>query len=144
MSMLFEYVWVSVSVKKSSDWNPGNVVDTSLGIQSMQDEFHYSSFQVTYHKSLLQILLGRIHLVIFLHRLCIYSDSWRMDSFSIWCKMACYIVESWVIYVRIFGCSVMITAALTILTPICARTSVWLLVAVRILEGVFEGILIIE
>ena len=37
-----------------------------------------------------------------------------------------------------FGVGVLITAILTTLTPFAADTSVWLLVALRVLEGLSE------
>lgn len=40
--------------------------------------------------------------------------------------------------VRLLGVSVMLTAALTLLTPLAARTSVYLLMATRVLEGVLQ------
>ena len=36
-----------------------------------------------------------------------------------------------------------LTAVFTMLTPLCARTNVYLLVAVRILEGLFEVMIFI-
>ena len=38
----------------------------------------------------------------------------------------------------IFGCGLLIAGILTLLTPLAARTHVGLLIAVRILIGVFE------
>ena len=38
----------------------------------------------------------------------------------------------------VFGVGVVMTAILTLFTPLAAYTSVWLLVAVRVLEGFFE------
>ena len=38
----------------------------------------------------------------------------------------------------VFGIGIVMTAVLTLLTPIAAYTSVWLLVAIRALEGFFE------
>jgi len=38
----------------------------------------------------------------------------------------------------VFGVGVLMTSVFTVLTPLAAYTSVWLLVAVRILEGFFE------
>lgn len=40
----------------------------------------------------------------------------------------------------LFGGGVFLTAILTLLTPVCARLSVYLLIAIRILEGFFEGV----
>ena len=37
-----------------------------------------------------------------------------------------------------FGVGVLMTSVFTLLTPLAADTSVWLLVVVRILEGFFE------
>ena len=37
-----------------------------------------------------------------------------------------------------FGIGIVMTAVLTLLTPIAAYTNVWLLVVVRALEGFFE------
>jgi len=39
----------------------------------------------------------------------------------------------------IFGCGIGVTAILTLLTPYAASLSIYALVAVRIIEGVFEG-----
>ncbi|GLH08998.1 Uncharacterized protein GBIM_14150 [Gryllus bimaculatus] len=41
---------------------------------------------------------------------------------------------------RLFGFGVGITAALTLLTPLLARISIYLFVAIRIIEGIFEGV----
>lgn len=41
----------------------------------------------------------------------------------------------------IFGFGIGATAILTLLTPIAAKSSFWLLMAVRIVEGVFEGVI---
>lgn len=38
----------------------------------------------------------------------------------------------------LFGGGVFLTAILTLLTPLCARWSEYLLIAVRVLEGLFE------
>ena len=38
----------------------------------------------------------------------------------------------------IFGIGIVMTSVLTLLTPIAADISVWCLVAVRVLEGLFE------
>ncbi|XP_052806068.1 vesicular glutamate transporter 1-like [Mya arenaria] len=40
----------------------------------------------------------------------------------------------------LFGGGVFLTALFTLITPLCARWSVYLLVAVRVLEGLFEGV----
>lgn len=40
----------------------------------------------------------------------------------------------------IFGLGIGATAILTLLTPLAAKGSFWLLLAVRIIEGVFEGV----
>ena len=40
----------------------------------------------------------------------------------------------------IFGVGIGMTAILTILTPLAAKTNFYVLVAVRIIEGVFEGV----
>lgn len=40
----------------------------------------------------------------------------------------------------VFGLGIGMTALLTLLTPIAAKTNVYLLVAVRVLEGFFEGV----
>lgn len=40
----------------------------------------------------------------------------------------------------VFGIGIVMTAVLTLLTPLAASVSVWLLVAVRSLEGFFEGV----
>lgn len=40
----------------------------------------------------------------------------------------------------LFGGGVFLTAILTLLTPLCVRWSVYLLVAIRVLEGLFEGV----
>ena len=37
-----------------------------------------------------------------------------------------------------------LTAVFTMLTPLCARTNVYLLVAVRILEGLFEVMIFVH
>ncbi|KAG8251340.1 hypothetical protein J6590_081977 [Homalodisca vitripennis] len=42
--------------------------------------------------------------------------------------------------VRLFGMGVLTTAALTLLTPLAAKIHVYLLVATRVLEGMFEGV----
>ncbi|XP_065191709.1 sialin-like [Sycon ciliatum] len=41
---------------------------------------------------------------------------------------------------KVFGFGVMITTVLTLLTPVAARAGVWWLVAVRIVEGIGEGV----
>ncbi|KAL4228698.1 hypothetical protein ACF0H5_011741 [Mactra antiquata] len=41
---------------------------------------------------------------------------------------------------HLFGCGIFVTAVFTLLTPLCAHVSVYLLVAVRVLEGLFEGV----
>ena len=38
----------------------------------------------------------------------------------------------------IYGIGIVMTAVLTLLTPVVAYISVWLLIAVRVLEGFFE------
>lgn len=38
----------------------------------------------------------------------------------------------------VFGVGIVMTSVFTLLTPLAADTSVWVLVAVRILEGFFE------
>ena len=38
----------------------------------------------------------------------------------------------------VFGVGVVVTSILTLFTPLAADTSVWLLVALRVLEGLFE------
>jgi len=38
----------------------------------------------------------------------------------------------------VFGVGIVVTSILTIFTPLAADTSVWLLVALRVLEGLFE------
>lgn len=40
----------------------------------------------------------------------------------------------------LFGLGIGCTAILTLLTPIAAKYSFWMLLAVRIIEGVFEGV----
>lgn len=40
----------------------------------------------------------------------------------------------------VFGVGIGMTALLTLVTPIAAKTNVYLLIAVRIIEGVFEGV----
>ncbi|XP_059615178.1 vesicular glutamate transporter 1-like [Phlebotomus argentipes] len=40
----------------------------------------------------------------------------------------------------VFGAGIGMTAILTLLTPVAATHSVWMLMAVRIIEGVFEGV----
>lgn len=40
----------------------------------------------------------------------------------------------------IFGAGIGATAILTLLTPLAAKSSIWMLVAIRIVEGVFEGV----
>ncbi|CAG9768368.1 unnamed protein product [Ceutorhynchus assimilis] len=40
----------------------------------------------------------------------------------------------------IFGSGVAVTAALTVITPVLAKTNVYLLLSVRIIEGIFEGV----
>ncbi|KAJ8316412.1 hypothetical protein KUTeg_006426 [Tegillarca granosa] len=40
----------------------------------------------------------------------------------------------------LFGGGILVTAVLTLITPLCARWNVYLLVALRILEGLFEGV----
>lgn len=40
----------------------------------------------------------------------------------------------------IFGIGIGATAILTLLTPLAAKTNVWILIIVRIIEGVFEGV----
>ena len=47
--------------------------------------------------------------------------------------LATYFGGKWV-----FGIGVFVTVLLTLITPVVARISVWLLVAVRVLEGVGE------
>ncbi len=42
----------------------------------------------------------------------------------------------------VFGIGIVMTAVLTLLTPIAAYTNVWLLVVVRALEGFFEVFLL--
>lgn len=39
---------------------------------------------------------------------------------------------------HVFGMGVVMTSVLTLLTPLAADFSVWMLVAVRVLEGMFE------
>ena len=39
---------------------------------------------------------------------------------------------------HVFGLGVVLTSALTLLTPVAATTSIWLLVALRVLEGICE------
>lgn len=39
----------------------------------------------------------------------------------------------------IFGCGIGLTALLTLLTPLAANISLYMLLAVRIIEGIFEG-----
>lgn len=41
---------------------------------------------------------------------------------------------------RVFGTGIAVTAVLTLVTPWIAQTSVYLLLAVRIIEGIFEGV----
>ncbi|KAJ8952110.1 hypothetical protein NQ314_007603, partial [Rhamnusium bicolor] len=41
---------------------------------------------------------------------------------------------------RIFGAGIAVTAGLTLITPWLAKTNVYLLLAVRIIEGIFEGV----
>ncbi|XP_072381509.1 sialin-like isoform X1 [Diabrotica undecimpunctata] len=41
---------------------------------------------------------------------------------------------------RVFGIGIAVTALLTLVTPWIARTNVYLLLAVRIIEGIFEGV----
>ncbi|KAK5646078.1 hypothetical protein RI129_004542 [Pyrocoelia pectoralis] len=41
---------------------------------------------------------------------------------------------------QIFGYGVAVTAALTIITPFVAKQSLYLLIAVRVIEGIFEGV----
>nr|XP_006819872.1 PREDICTED: sialin-like isoform X2 [Saccoglossus kowalevskii] len=41
---------------------------------------------------------------------------------------------------KMFGFGVLCTSVLTLVTPIAAKTSVWLLIAVRVLEGIGEGV----
>ena len=38
----------------------------------------------------------------------------------------------------VFGIGVVMTAVLTLLTPLAAQTGVWALVVLRVLEGLFE------
>lgn len=40
----------------------------------------------------------------------------------------------------VFGVGIGMTALLTLLTPIAAKTNVYVLIAIRIIEGVFEGV----
>ena len=39
---------------------------------------------------------------------------------------------------HVFGMGVVMTSVLTLLTPLAADFSVWMLVAIRVLEGMFE------
>lgn len=39
-----------------------------------------------------------------------------------------------------FGAGIGMTAFLTLLTPVAANTSIYLMVAIRIIEGIFEGV----
>jgi ACS family sodium-dependent inorganic phosphate cotransporter len=41
---------------------------------------------------------------------------------------------------RIFGIGIGMTAILTLLTPLAAKTHLYVLLAIRIIEGVFEGV----
>ncbi|RZB41338.1 MFS 1 and/or Sugar tr domain containing protein [Asbolus verrucosus] len=41
---------------------------------------------------------------------------------------------------RVFGVGIAVTAALTLLTPVLAQASVYFLLTVRIIEGIFEGV----
>ncbi|GJQ86527.1 hypothetical protein Trydic_g10427 [Trypoxylus dichotomus] len=41
---------------------------------------------------------------------------------------------------KVYGIGIAVTAGFTIITPILAHTSVYLLIAVRIIEGIFEGV----
>ena len=38
----------------------------------------------------------------------------------------------------VYGIGIVMTAVLTLLTPLAAQISVWALVALRVLEGIFE------
>lgn len=38
----------------------------------------------------------------------------------------------------VFGLGILVTTVLTLVTPVAARTNVWLMVAVRIVEGIGE------
>ena len=42
----------------------------------------------------------------------------------------------------LFGGGVLVTAGLTLLTPVAARWSVYMLIALRVLEGIGEGCLL--
>lgn len=41
---------------------------------------------------------------------------------------------------RVFGCGIAVTAVLTLITPFVAKLNFYLLLAVRIIEGIFEGV----
>lgn len=44
----------------------------------------------------------------------------------------------------VFGIGIVMTAVLTLLTPVAAQVSVWALVALRVLEGMFEVLYIYQ
>lgn len=41
---------------------------------------------------------------------------------------------------HLFGGGILVTAVLTLLTPVCARWNLYLLIAIRVIEGLFEGV----
>lgn len=43
-------------------------------------------------------------------------------------------------FVQVFGIGIFTTAVLTLLTPLAAKAGVYVLIAVRVIEGIFEGV----
>ncbi len=42
--------------------------------------------------------------------------------------------------VQVFGIGIFTTAVLTLITPLAAKSGLYVLIAVRVIEGVFEGV----
>src|SRR5690606_33944637 len=87
----------------------------SIGIQPMKEEFGYSSFQQGLILS--SFFFGYIFTQI--------PGGWIGSKYS----------GKWV-----FGLGIFVPALLTLITPLAAQASVWILILVRTFEGFFQGV----
>eukprot|EP00731_Ephydatia_muelleri_P011094 Em0005g1680a len=71
------------------------------------------------------------------------QEGWLLSSFFIgyiFTQFPGGLLAQWLGGKWVFGIGVGMTSLLTLLTPLAAFTNVWVLMALRVLEGIFEGV----
>ena len=72
----------------------------------------------------------------------IFHEGWALSAFY-YGYLLMQILGGWLATrfggKHVYGMGIVMTSVLTLLTPIAADISVWMLVALRVLEGIFEA-----